>query len=260
MNSCLYECDILHARLKPKRYDFRQKLFTFYLDLDELDELAAKSRWFSRGRFNLYDFRDSDHLVGPGSTARANVESWLRSRGAEKMPAKWMLLTHVRVLGHVFNPVSFYFGFDASGRPQELVAEVGNTFGEQKPFRLGPEKFSNGAFRDRQTKYYYISPFIDLDAELDFNVEVPGARLAARVDDWKDGEKFFISTMTGERREFSDRNLLKLGMRYPFVTLQVIAMIHWHAFRLWMKGMPARRIEDQKELQRGVTRESAKKR
>lgn len=260
MNSCLYEGEATHARFTPKKYAFKQKLFTFYLDLDEIDALAAGSRWFSRDRFNLFSYSDSDHLVGPGKTARENVEAYVRAQGAAEMPASWRVLTLVRVLGYVFNPVSFYFGFDRGGSARHLLAEVGNTFGEQKPFYLGPDKLKDGVFRDRRTKYYYISPFIDLDAELDFRVTPPGDTLDVRVDDWKDGQKFFVSTLTGRKTEFTDANLARLGLRFPFATLQVISMIHWHALRLWLLGVPHRRIEDRTDLQRGVTRECRKKR
>ena len=172
---------------------------------------------------------------------------------------KIMLMTHVRVLGYVFNPVSFYFCFDGGGRPSYLVAEVGNTFGEQKPFYLGPDRCENGVFRDRQTKYYYISPFADLDTDLDFHVEVPGETLNIGVDGWRGGEKFFISAMAGRRKEFSDQNLFCYALRYPLVTLQVIGMIHWHAFRLWLLGAPHHRKEDRPDLQRDVTREYKKR-
>ena len=42
MNSCLYRCEVMHARLFPKKNWFRYKIFMFYLDLDELDKLHKK--------------------------------------------------------------------------------------------------------------------------------------------------------------------------------------------------------------------------
>ena len=230
----------------------------FYLDLDELDELALKFRFFSRNRFNLFNFKDSDHFPGPKISLRDNFQNYLISKNITVMPKKIRLLTHVRLLGHIFNPVSFFFGMDSQEKPSFLVAEVGNTFGEQKPFLLEGAKFDGHAFRDRQTKHYYISPFIPLDAELDFYVEPPQDKLLVRVDDWRDGEKFFISTMTGRRLEFQDANLLRMALRYPLVTLQVITMIHWHAWRLWCLGVPHHRKEEQLDLQRGLTRGRSK--
>lgn len=259
MNSCLYECDILHARFQPKKYSLKQKLFTFYLDLDKLDELSKKLIFFSRNRFNLFDFRDGDHLLGPGKTAKENILNYLKSKGVSPLPEKIMLMTHARVLGYVFNPVSFYFCFDGAGKPLALVVEVGNTFGEQKPFFISSDKFKEGVFCDRQTKYYYISPFVDLDVELEFHVDIPQDKFCIRVDDWKEGKKFFISTMTGKRKELSDGTLLWYAFRYPLVTLGVILMIHWHAWRLWLLKVPHYPKEDRPDLQREVTREYKKR-
>jgi len=231
----------------------------FYLDLDELDELAAKLRFFSRNRFNLFNFKDADHFPGPMPSLRENFQEYLASKGVTEMPKKIRVLTHARVLGHIFNPVSFFFCYDNADRPSLLVAEVGNTFGEQKPFILDGAKFNGRAFLDRQTKHYYISPFVPLDAELDFNVEPPSDKLSVRVDDWREGEKFFVSTMTGRRVGLSDANLLRMALQFPLVTVQVITMIHWHAWRLWLLGVPHHAKEERMDLQRGLTRERPKK-
>ncbi len=259
MNSCLYECDIMHMRFSPKKYKLNQKIFMFYIDLDEVDELARRLRLFSHNRFNLFNFVDADHFPFKKDTVRENFEDYLSSKNVVDRPKKIRVLTHARVLGHVFNPVSLFFSFDETDRPLSLVAEVGNTFGEQKPFFLDRSKFSGDAFVDRQPKHYYISPFIPLDAELDFHVRVPAEELVVRVDDWRGGDKFFISTLTGRRVELTDTNLLRMALRYPAVTLQVITMIHWHAMRLWLLGVPHHKKEDRPDLQRGLTRERPQK-
>lgn len=259
MSSCLYECDILHARFSPKKYKLSQKIFMFYLDLDELEDLGKKFLFFGRNQWKLFNFCDKDHYVGPHPTAKENILAFLSSKGMSPLPQKIKLLTHLRVLGYVFNPVSFYFCFDGQDRPVAVVAEVGNTFGEQKAFYLGKDKWVGDAFKDRQTKYYYISPFVDLDAQLDFHLEVPGETMNIRVDDWKEGQKFFISTMTGNRKPLSDAALLWYALRYPLVTLQVILSIHWHAWRLWLLKVPHHPKQERPDLQRDVTREYQKK-
>src|SRR5476651_2269022 len=125
MNSCLYECDVMHHRLSPKDNRFRYRIFLFALDLDEIDALAARIRIFSRNRWNLYTFRDSDHLsVVPGSI-KENVIAYLATQGME-FPAggRILLLTLPRVLGYIFNPVSFYFCFNEREEPIASLAEV----------------------------------------------------------------------------------------------------------------------------------------
>ncbi len=52
----------------------------------------------------------------------------------------------------------------------------------------------------------------------------------------------------------TDANLLRSFFSIPFVTLKVIALIHWQAFKLWRKKIPFHRKAEQPELQRGVYR------
>lgn len=259
MNSCLYEGVVMHKRFKPREYAFSHKVFMFYLDLDEIEELAARLKLLSRNRFNVYDFRDADHLRLSHSGVKENILEYLKTKqNANLSGGKIMMLTNLRTFGYVFNPVSFYFCSDAQARPAGMLAEVGNTFGELKPYWLGRECFLGGEYKARQVKHYYISPFMDLDLSLDFGVKVPGERLFVKVDDIdRSGERIFISTLTGTRKPLSDKTLLESAVRFPLITLQVISMIHWHALVLWLKKVPHRRKEDHPELQKDVYREHA---
>jgi hypothetical protein len=53
---------------------------------------------------------------------------------------------------------------------------------------------------------------------------------------YREGEKMFDATLTLARRELTPRNLTRVLMSYPPMTLKVIGMIHWQALRLWLKG------------------------
>lgn len=234
-------------------------MFFFCLDLDELDELQNKNFWISRNRFNLYSFFEKDHWLGKAGSAKENILAHLRAQGFSLKPGKVLLLTQLRTFGYVFNPVSFYFIFDGQGAPQALVAEVGNTFGEQKLFTVPAGNFKDGAFHDRQSKHYYISPFMDLDTELDFYIKPPDEKLEIRVDDYKNGEKIFISVLTGEKHKLSAGTLFWYAFRYPLQPQRVIFLIHLHAFILWLKKLKYHRKEDNPELQKEVSREYQKK-
>ncbi|NUN70802.1 MAG: DUF1365 family protein, partial [Bacteroidetes bacterium] len=136
--------------------------------------------------------------------------------------------------------------------PLCVVPEVGNTFGELKPYLLTGQDRTDGVFRKRMTKYFYVSPFIDMDAEFDFLLQVPDERLQVTINDYKDGKKFFLSAVSGERRPLTDARLLWYAVRFPFVTLQVITLIHWQALKLYLRKLRFFRKTDHPELQKEI--------
>ena len=270
LRSCLYEARVMHHRLEPKEHRFEYGIFLACLDLDELDALDARLRWFSRNRRNWLEFRDSDHLpeaeipghrppeADPRPDTRRALTAWLRRQGVDLTATdRILLVTLPRIAGYVFNPVSFYFCTRASGEPICAVAEVGNTFGELKPYLVPIEAEAEArgrSFRCVVPKHYYVSPFTALDVCFDFRLQTPDQGLRISVNDVRDGRPLLVTTLTGTRRPLSDGEILRLSARYPLVTLKVITAIHWHALRLWLKRVPWHAKADRRDLQRGVFR------
>lgn len=294
LRSCLYECSVMHHRLSPQVHRFRHGIFMLGLDLDELDALDSRLCTFSRNRWNLYTFRDDDHLQArsaergtrnePAASAQSgiwNLKSeichWLATQGVVlPADARIMLITLPRVLGYIFNPVSFYFCHAADGTPLCAVTEVQNTFGELKPYlvplEMGEVRTANGEvaegrpalgtqhpaadrFRIVTPKHFYVSPFSALDLCFDFRLRLPGERLEIGVNDvTADGKTVLVSALTGTRRPLTDARLLRLTAKYPLVTLRVITLIHWHALKLWWKRLPWHRKAANPDLQREVFR------
>ncbi len=250
MTSSLYECTVTHHRLKPIRHRFVYRLFMFSLDLDEIDAISDRSCFVSRNRLNVFSFYDKDHVQRGHSTVRENVIDLVRSHGVTDLVGKIYLITHLRTFGYVFNPVSFYYCFDTAGAPLCAVAEVHNTYREQKNFVARPGGRTGDTFRMVEQKFFYVSPFIDLDAFMDFRLTVPDDRLRIRIDDVEQESKLIITTLTGDRKPLTDRSLLWYAIRFPLVTVQIIAKIHWQALRLYLKGLPYHRKNSNPHLQR----------
>lgn len=251
-NSAIYEARVVHTRKAGYRNSFKYGIFTFYLDLDEIDSLAEGTWLFRRNGFSLFSYYDRDHICYDGMPTKQSILNYLKTQGFEKPVGRIMLLTNLRVLGYVFNPVSFYFVFDPDGNPMSAIAEVGNTFGELKPYFFegtDPEKFD---FRKRVPKNFYVSPFIQLDSEFDFKLMVPGKDLKIWVDSYENNERSLITSFLGDHRIFSTRNLVLYFFKYPLVTLKVIGAIHWRALLLFINKIPFLRKEDRPDLQTGV--------
>jgi DUF1365 family protein len=257
MNSCLYECTVFHRRLIPKAHEFLYRLFYLLVDLDELDQLSHSLKLLTINRRGLYSFYEADHISQGSISARENITLYLQSEGIAAAPAHILLLTLPRIAGYIFNPISIYFCYDTEGRPLTSVAEVGNTFGEWKPYLvpLSPE----GNFHTRVLKHFYVSPFSDLDLEFDFCFDLPSEHLNIAIDDYRGKERELLSSLTGKRIPLTDATLLHFSFKYPFLTLQVIFGIHWQAFILWLKGLTARRKEGNPELQQMIYRRNNSK-
>ena len=246
----------MHHRLAPKKHSFWYNVYMFYIDLDELETLDKKLRWFSYNRFNLFSFRDKDHLqlelkAESGKTkakkshisdltshlsVKHQITAYLKSHNVEIGKGKIMLLTNLAVLGYNFNPVSFYFCFDEENHPLCAVAEISNTYHEMKMFFFGKDELDGNTFKQRVQKHFYVSPFIDLDDFFDFNIKIPSEKLVIQIDDYnKEGNRFFISTLNGEQWALNNSNMLRCFFALPMIPLRIMWLIHWQAFRLWIK-------------------------
>jgi len=262
----------MHHRFAPREHRFAYRIFMFGIDLDELGSLARGLALFSVNRRNLYSFREDDYLptgealhngtgipaAAPRGGLKERVLAFARERGVDIPGGRVLLLTLPRVAGYLFNPVSFYFCFDKDGRPAAAIAEVTNTFREMKPYFLGPEALSGSAgeasFRSRVPKFFYVSPFSDVDVAFDFNLRPPDAGLAIRIDDFEGDRRTLTSALAGRRSPLTGPRLAWYSLKYPLITLKVIALIHLHALRLKLKRIPwfakAARAVDQRDLYR----------
>jgi DUF1365 family protein len=147
------------------------------------------------------------------------------------------LLCYPRVLGYVFNPLSVYYCYARTGQLQALIYEVGNTYGERHCYLI-PARPERGMVRHACDKAFYVSPFLPMDCRYNFHARVPGKVLSLLIRETRRSEPVLDAWFTGHRRPLTDGTLLRLGLRLPFMTLKVIAGIHWEALKLWLKGLP----------------------
>jgi DUF1365 family protein len=216
------------------------RLFALYLDLDELERGFDLGPLFSTRRPAPLRFRREDYPgdrdVPLGAAVRALVQDASGTRPAGPI----RLLTQPRMFGFGFNPVSFFYCFDAAGRRLEAVlAHVSNTpWNERHCYVLSAAAPEATFFRARHAKRFHVSPFLPMDLVHEFTLSVPAERLSVRISDECDGDRVFEAALTMDRTPLTPAALARALARYPFSSVQVVARIYWHAFRLFLEGAP----------------------
>ncbi len=243
MRSGLYEGSLLHARTAPAHNAFRYPVCFYGLDLDELPELDRRLTLFGYNRPAVLTFRDGDHLGDPQRPCKENVVAFLAERGIDLAGGRVLLITNLRLLGYVFNPVSYFHCYAADGSLAAIVAEVSNTFGERHSYLLTAENRVRDGARQvyEHRKVMHVSPFFGMDQTYRFSFEGPGERMHAGVGIAEGGEQPFWAELTGVRHPLTDARIARALVRYPLMSQQVSGLIHWQAVKLAMKKVPFHR-------------------
>jgi len=212
----IVDAAVVHRRLRPRNNAFRYRVAYLCLGLDALE--SADGRWLKLDRPGLVSFRRADHGGRDGSDLKAWLRNILYGHGlGEICDGDIVLMTMPRMLGYVFNPVSFWFCRDRAGALRAVLCEVNNTFGE--------------------THCYLVHHDDNLPIE-------GGYRFRFRLDDgyahvdvnYHDADGLMLATsVCGRREALDDRAVLRRFLGNPTMTLAVIVRIHWQALHLWRK-------------------------
>jgi DUF1365 family protein len=234
----LYLGRVLHRRLRPAQNRFAYPVFFLSIPLSNVAALA--NRWFGVNRPGLFSFRFADHGARDGSHPLEWVRTMLAGAGLAAADGEVWLQTFPRVLGYVFNPVSFWFCHDRAGALRAVVCEVNNTFGERhcyllahpdgRPIRAGEELSARKAF--------HVSPFFPVAGGYRFRFGAGERRSLARIDYHDDAGALLHTSVSGEAVPYTPQALLAAFFSHPWMTVGVIARIHWQALRLWLKRVP----------------------
>ncbi len=211
--------------------------FNYRVDYVLLNTETARGPWlFSRNRGNLTALHDTDH-GGPPKQGRG--VAWVRQVLAEQgLPdaSEILLLAQPRVLGHVFNPVSFWLCYDAGGL-RVVIAEVSNTFGQRHCYLCHHDDLAPLTRDDTLTaqKIFHVSPFQPVEGSYRFRFDISADKIGIWID-YSAGENGLIATLTGPRVPLTNGAILLACLRRPFGSRRVLALIHWQALKLWAKG------------------------
>ncbi len=231
--------DVRHRRTRPAAHGFAYPAFCLRLPLSQLSTLPTLGIAWNRN--GLVSFHDCDHGPRDGTS----LDAWIRDvLDREGIVADGEVVLHAfpRMLGYVFNPVSFWVCHLAEGGIAAVLAEVNNTFGETHRYLLAHA--DGRPLKSGETlsahKAFHVSPFCDVKGHYAFRFHFGADRWLARIDYYVgDGDTALLEThVSGRVQALTPALTRSLPWRYRWFTLAVVARIHWHALRLWAKGVP----------------------
>ncbi len=230
---------VMHSRLRPVAHRFAYRVFFLRLRLTALE--ATGNALFSINRFNLASFHYHDHGARDGTHPLVWIRALLAREGVTGIEdGEVWLQCFPRVLGYVFNPVSFWFCHDRGGRLRAILAEVSNTFGERHAYLL---RHADGRpIADGEQlgvrKVFHVSPFFPVAGTYDFRFLHGGGLRTARIDYRDEAGPLLLTSITGRAATLTAPRLALAFATHPFMTLGVMLRIHWQALRLWAKRVP----------------------
>ena len=229
---------VQHRRLRPAGHAFRYGTYFLMLPLRSLQRNGPGL--LARNRPAALSFYDRDHGEGR-SPAQGGALAWLdallRDQGIADADGEVWLHTYPRVLGFAFKPVSFWYCHRADGSLRALLVEVNNTFGQRHCYLLDQPAYGQELHAD---KVFHVSPFCPVEGSYRFRFMLTPdrSRTVARID-YDDAHGPLLQTsVSGTLEPLTAAAVRRALWRYPAMSWNVLARIHWQALRLWLKRVP----------------------
>jgi len=235
-HSSIYVGHVWHRRFQPCDHQFKYPIFQCLVDLDELDLLAQRNRWFSHNQANLIAFNDRDYLDTQTQDLKTSVTRFARENGCIDVE-RIMMLSQPKILGMAFNPLTLFYLY----RDDQLigmVAEVHNTPWNER-FRYFIPTGDDSSHRYQHEKRFHVSPFNSMDLDYSWFFNTPSNKLFVSLDireSRNPDDRYFFASF-----QLSQEPITHLGsllIRFPLSAVTTLTRIYVHAFRLWLKRVP----------------------
>ena len=244
MHSCIYEGKVRHRRFAPVPHEFTYRIWMLMLDLDELESVFKGRLLWSTKRFNFAWFREKDHLrtvrqTNDNQSLKELILSFLKNKGIQSNgPIR--LLTQLRYLGFVMNPVTVYYCYQGDGQTlSAIVAQVNNTpWGEEHLYLIhSTDKPSKTISIDHLAKDFHVSPFMPMDMNYSMKFTQPNRKLAVRMINFRESSKILDVIMNLQQKKITSMNLVRVLVSNPLISVKVFVAIYWQALKIYLKRM-----------------------
>ena len=229
----IYKGFVSHYRFYPKIHKFKYRIFSLFINLEELENISQKAKLFSINKFNLFSFFYKDHTEKPFENPLFWARKIFSNAGLYSSNDRIFILCYPRILGYVFNPLTTYFCINTNNKIKAIIYEVHNTFGDRHNYVTKYNKLN-----EKVDKVFHVSPFFKIEGEYEFDTILNNKSLKIEIKYYKkDRTNLLNAIFYGEQSEFNDKYLLLCFFLYPLMTLKVIYSIHFQALLLWIKGI-----------------------
>jgi uncharacterized protein len=240
MHSCIFEGSVSHCRFEPIEHRFQYRLYMLFLDLAEIPSLVGSRRLISDRPRHLFSFLARDHLSGQGDLD-SELRSLVEQQTSVRPQGRICLLTQLRYFGYYFSPLNLFYVYSADDNQVEsVVAEVNNTpWGERHCYVLWHgNQTDSKSLRYQHPKQLHVSPFMDMEMSYRWRIQQPSDHLSISLENTQEDRRLFAASLNLRRRELNRTQLRWMSLRYPLMTGQIIAAIHFQALKLWWKKCP----------------------
>lgn len=238
MNLELLSAKVGHTRFTPKNHTFSYNVF--YVVCPITAKHIETPLFFSFNRFNIFSLYMKDHGGRDGGNWREWISKECKERGVIVSPEdRVLLISHPRLFGYAFNPISFWLVHEKNSHLKAVICEVRNTFGDNHNYFLthsdGRAITPTDVFSAE--KSLYVSPFNHMEGSYTFTFDAPNEKFKAVINYFEGDVQILNTYMGGARTPLTARAILWSVVRYPLMTLLVVARIHSQAVRLRIKGV-----------------------
>lgn len=150
-----FPCRTTHSRMFPQKHSFSYSYLAVGVPVDwegtagGMVSVGVDPGWTlswlspsSSARKGWYSIDAGDYLERGKARLglRGKLDEYLRNQGVDPKTYPYAyLVTAARFLGYHFNPVSFWYLYDATKSLAAMILEVNNTFGERRMYLLVPD-------------------------------------------------------------------------------------------------------------------------